>query len=320
MVYLILIVVFLLLIIASGEVFIRGAIGIASRLRISSFAIGASILAVGTASPDFFVSGASVLKGHAEVSLGSVIGSVIVNILVCIGLASIISGVRYDKKDKGLSFGMKYHLLFLIIMTTSLMFSNGEIGWGLSLFLVISAGFFLFCTLTMEAFQLEDEDGAGETASINLPLSLGFFGAGIIGLSIFSNYLLDAIINASEFFKIPKKVISSLMIGFGNSIPEIVTAVIASLKKRSRVIIGNVIGSNILILGGVLGASSFLANIMGSKIQVSLPILTLDLPFLMLCTVLFFFFFKIKNHLGRILGLIFIFLYLLYILLQINII
>jgi Ca2+/Na+ antiporter len=70
----------------------------------------------------------------------------------------------------------------------------------------------------------------------------------------------------------------------------------------------------------VLGASSFLANIMGSKIQVSLPILTLDLPFLMLCTVLFFFFFKIKNHLGRILGLIFIFLYLLYILLQINII
>jgi cation:H+ antiporter len=203
-------------------------------------------------------------------------------------------------------------------MVVSLMFSGGTIGWILSIFLLFSAGFFIFCTLTMEAFKMEDDEPS--TSALSLPLSLIFFGVGIVGLCVFSNYLLEAIVKASEFFTIPKKVISSLMIGFGNSIPEIITAVIASLKKRSRVIIGNVVGSNILILGGVLGVASLFSNIMGQKIQIPLPILTLDLPILTLSGVLFFFSFRIKNHLGKILGLIFIFLYLLYILLQINII
>ena len=313
----------LALVVASGEVFLRGAVSIASKFKISSFVLGSVVISIGTISPDLFVSSASAMKGYYDISSGALIGSAIANLLVCIGLASLISGIKYEKGDQTMLFGMRFHLLFLLLFVIFLVLSEGHINLYFSIFLISTAVFFIFSTIKCSNAEKHDLPNVKDEPKVikKLWLALLFFFAGLAGLGFFSDVLLVFIIQLSEAYEVPKKVIASVIIGLGNSIPEIVTAIVASLNKRSRIIVGNIVGSNILILGGVLGLASLFSNIVSQKpIQVVLPILTLDIPFLLLCSTLFFVLFKIKTGFGRITGLIFIFLYILYILLQLNII
>lgn len=309
---------FLVLLIISGEVFIRGIIQISSRLNLSSFAIGATVVALGTASPDFFFSTISSYKGHFDVSVGSLIGSITTNILLCIGIASLISTIKFNNKDSALKFNMRYHIIFFIIFACFATISKGKIGFWFALMLFLNGIVFIilnikYCTLE------EDEPESGTSIKLSVAILMSILG--IIGLYTSSHFVLQYLIEASEFFSIPKKVISSTIISFGTSIPEITTAILASIKKRSKIIIGNVIGSNILIFSSILGFSGLISNVLkGTEIKLILPFLTLDLPFLFTTLVIFFILFTVKEQFGRIVGLIFIFLYLLYILLQIYIV
>jgi cation:H+ antiporter len=315
MINFLLIAVFLVLIIASGEVFLRGAFGIAKKLHISSFALGTSIISIGTASPDFFVSMISIANGYNDVSVGSLLGSGITNILLCIGIASFICTVRYSKQEKGVYFAMRYHFVFLLIFLILVIFSKGEINVFLSIYLICGSAFFLYCTLTMKEFETGVQE---EYLCHGFKLSIFLFIIGMLGLYFFSELLLGYVIKTAILFEIEQKVIAGVLVALGTSMPEITTAVMASFKRQSNVVIGNVVGSNLLIIGMVLGISSLFGNFIGQKISLSLPILKMDLPFLIFVATIFFLMFRIKSSLGKILGLIFIFLYLLYILLQIN--
>jgi cation:H+ antiporter len=321
--------VLLCLLILCGELFVRGIIRITSGFNLSAFVIGATIVAFGTVAPDFFFAVVSSYKGHYDVSMGSLTGSVIANILLCIGIASLISGVNFNNKDEHLKFNMRYHLAFIIIFSVVIFASNGDIGFIFALILLLNGIFFVIFNLrcinsdevTQDLKSINSDCIIKEEKSYNLPVAISLVVFGLAGLYLSSHFLLQNLIEISQLFGIPKKVVSSTIISLGNSMPEIVCAILASLKKRSQIIIGNVVGSNILIFSGILGCSALVSNIfLGAPLTVILPFLTLDLPFLFLTSALFFILFIIKKQFGRIIGLIFIFIYLLYILLQINII
>lgn len=311
------IIVLLAVVLLSGEIFLRGALALGKKLKISPFILGSTVVAIGTSSPDLFIASISSLKGFYDISVAALIGSGIVNILIGIGLASIIGGVIYDKTEKALHFGMCYNTIFTIALIIGLILTKGRIGVIFSIFLILAAVIFLF--LNIWVFSEVEEVTVSEKE--NVIISCLFFLGGLVALAFFSDLLLKYVIQVSDLYSVPKKVIASSVVGFGNSLPEIITCIVAALKKRSRVIIGNIVGSNIFILGGLLGTVGLISNLqLNENVVVILPILALDIPFLLLSTLAFFIIFKIKSRFGLITGLLFIFIYLFYTLLQLNII
>ena len=303
----------------SGEVFIRGIIRLSNKFNFSSFVSGATIVAFGNVSPEFIFALTSAYNHYFDVSLGSLIGSAVANILLCIGITSLISGIHFDKKNKSLSINMLYHMLFFTTSIFLIIFLKGRIGIAFSIYLILSGILFLFLNLRMKNKDTDEKMQTEQNA--NLMLSIFLVILGLCGLSLFSSLLLNYLVSFSEAFGIEKKIISSTLISLGNSSPEIVTTILYSLRRRSRMIFGNVIGSSLLILSLILGTSALIYNlIFKTSMQVIPSILQIDLPFLLFASLLFFTLFKIKNQFGAIIGLIFIFLYLLYILLQVNII
>lgn len=309
---------FLILMVCSGEVFVRGIIQISNKIKLSSFALGATILTIGTAVPDLFFSINSACNNHFDLSVSALSGSVIVNILICTGFASLISGIQFDNKDENLKFNMKYHLLFFTIFTICIIYSKGKISSIFAFLLIASSLLFLLFN-----FQYREPDNKNQITlkNYNIYGSSAMIIVGIVGLYFCSSKLLSYLIDLSAKFDIPKIVISGVFISLGNSMPEIITCILASFKKRSRFILGNIVGSNILTFSFVIGCSVFMLKICTQdEVEAILPFLFLDLPFLLFSCFLFYIFFTIKKRFGKIIGLIFIFLYLLYILLKINII
>jgi cation:H+ antiporter len=311
------IIILLAVVLLSGEIFLRGALALGRKLKISPFILGSTVVAVGTSSPDLFIASISSLKGFYDISVSALIGSGIVNILIGIGLASIIGGIMYDKTEKVLHFGMCYNTIFTISLIVGLILTKGRIGIVFSVLLFLSAALFLF--LNIWVFSEVEEINISEKE--NLLISCLLFFGGLISLGFFSDLLLKFVIQVSDLYSVPKKVIASSVVGLGNSLPEIITCIMAALKKRSRVVIGNIVGSNIFILGGLLGTVGLISNLqLHENVIVILPILALDIPFLLISTLAFFIIFKIKSRFGLRTGLLFIFIYLFYTLLQLNII
>lgn len=310
----------LALVILCGDLFLRGALLICERFKISPFILGATVIAFGTSMPDLFIAVTSATRNLYDISVGSIMGSIVVNILFGIGLASIISGIRYEKSDIAIKFGVHFQVFLLLVFLLFLFFLKGRINLLFSLVLIFCVLIFFFINFKLSN-EGEEESDKPLYSLKNIWCATAFSLLGLFGLLFFSDLLLKFILKASYEYGFSKKVIASCVVGLGNSIPEITTCVLASIKKRSRIVLGNIVGSNILILGGVLGISSLLSILMtGREVVVNLSILTLDMPFLIFVMTLFFFFYKTKIGFGRITGLIFIFIYLIYSLLQLNII
>lgn len=308
----------LALIVLCGDVFLRGVLGLSAKLKIPFFLLGATVVAMGTSSPDLFVSVSSVLKNNQDIMFGSLIGSATANIFLCIGLACLIYKIPCEKNDKTTQFSILYNTLFAILFCIFLVYTRGKIGIIFSIFLIFSFIFFIICVLKASNANSTFEEDEKKTI---LYIDLILFTSGITGLLFFSDLLVQLIINISVEKEIETKIISASIVSIGNSIPEIITSILAAFKKRTKIILGNVIGSNIFIISGIIGITSLVYNIYTkSTINVSLHILRFDLPIFLFASILLILIFKIKSHFSKITGLIFIFIYLLYTLLQFNII
>lgn len=311
------IIILLAFVIGCGDVFLRGILGISAKLKIPFFLLGATVVAVGTSSPDLFVGINAILKKNEDIIFGAVIGSAIVNILICTGIASLIFLIPCEKEDKSTTFGIYFHTLFILIFCIVILFTKGTMNLIFSIGLILSFLLFIFCILKSTSKDEVEE----EIKHTNLYLDIAFFVAGLAGLLFFSDLLVTKIIEVSIEKQVNAKIISASIVSFSNSVPEIVTSILAACKKRTRIIVGNIVGSNVFILGGVVGVSSLIYNIInGSAPIISLNIVKFDLIVLLFASTILLLSFKIKSYLGKITGLIFIFIYLVYILLQFNII
>jgi cation:H+ antiporter len=309
----------LIFLIISGDIFLRGTLLFCNKFKIPPFVLGATIISFGTSMPDFFVAATGTFNGHYDISVGSIIGSSIINILAGIGVAALIGGVKYDRQDLITKFGMYYFICLVFLLVSMLIFTQGKIGIGISIFLCASIFVFIFVNIK---YSLNTEEERCENIS-NSSFCIGIvlFICGLLGLFFFSKAVLDLVIKISEQYLVSKKVIATSLIGLANSLPEITTCAVAAYRKRCQIIIGNIIGSNIMIIGGVLGFSSLFTNIFTKNpIEIVLPILMMDFPILLACSSIFFLLYKFKSEFGKITGLIFIFIYLLYTLLQLSII
>lgn len=259
----------LALLIAGGEILIRGAVAISTRLGIPPLVVGLTIVALGTSAPELTVSLDAAFKGVTDIVTGGVVGSNIANILLVLGAAAIVTPISATRKL------VRRDGMVLIAATLLLC--------GLALAGIVPqavAALMVLCFAAYTAFSYIAERGRGgrsaddtagepapEPASAHgglpprLRLAVPVFLAGLAGIVFGADMLVDSAVRIARMFGVSEAVIGLSLIAIGTSLPELVIAVIGAIRGHSDVALGNVVGSNISNILVILGATGFIIPI-----------------------------------------------------------
>ena len=241
-------------------------LGIARKFRIPDIIIGLTIVSIGTSMPELFVSLTSSEHGYSDISVGNVVGSNLCNLLLILGITSILNDVKFKKNTKffEIPFLVLTNLFFFILA------QDGIISQKESCLLIFMFIVFLVYTI----FSAQKQNNTLKAAS---PFSLEKSGfqennfsilknifkilIGIIGLKYGGDFVVDNATSLARIFRVSSKIISVTIVAFGTSLPELVTSIIAAFKKKTDLAIGNIIGSNIFNILLIVGISSFIKTI-----------------------------------------------------------
>ncbi|MCR5626108.1 MAG: calcium/sodium antiporter [Lachnospiraceae bacterium] len=244
------------LLIKGADFFVDGASGIAKRFGIPELVIGLTIVAMGTSAPEAAVSIAGAFKGSADISIGNVVGSNIMNILLILGVTAVIRTLAFEKST------IKIELPFLLII--SAMFTvlglDGVMSRmdGIILWLV-----FIIYLIYLFKKSKNDKQETGENAAAEKPiwLILIFVVGGMFMIVFGSNIAVDAASKIASAFGMSERLIGLTIVAFGTSLPELVTSVTAARKGNADIAIGNIVGSNIFNYLFVIGTSALIIPI-----------------------------------------------------------
>ena len=308
-----LILVGFVLLIKGADILVDGSSAIAKKLRISEIVIGLTIVSIGTSMPELFVSTSSALQGSSDISIGNVIGSNICNLLLILGLSSIIHPVKFQKQTKLIENPMLIILtiIFLIMCNINQDISRIE---GIILLIIFVA--FLIYTVIMGKKSQDEEIikiSLEDSKKISILKNVCFIILGIIGLKIGGDLVVDNAKLIAQALNISEKIIGLTIVAIGTSLPELVTSVTAAIKGDSDIAIGNIVGSNIFNLLFIIGLSAVITPIT-YNISYNFDIIIL---FIAMILMLIFPFIKPKDEMSRGNGFIYTMLYIIYLLILI---
>ncbi len=251
-VYLILLVVGFVVLIKGADIFVDGASSLARNFKLSTMFIGLTIVAFGTSAPEFAVSVSSILTKHPDMVLGNVLGSNILNILLILGVASLVHslGVRNNTVKKELPIVLLLTMLCIVLMCDSFfglgnnMFTRQD-GVIILLFFLV----FIYYLISMMRKKIDEND---EAPKYKLSKSIILTILGITAIVIGSHIVVEEASTIAEILGISQRMISLTIVALGTSLPELVTSVMAVKKGEYDIAIGNVVGSNIFNIGIVL--------------------------------------------------------------------
>lgn len=246
-----------------GDFLVRGAVSLAKRLDIPPLVIAITVVAFGTSVPELIVSLDAALEGAPAIAIGNVVGSNIANILLVLGLSAIFAPIVIE--------GVPAQRNTLYMVVASLIFLGvawgGEVvRWeGIMLFLLLLT--FLFVSYRQArrdeaaqvTYQEEVEQFSGEAHS---PMVLaGLIVGGLAGLVIGAELLVEGAVEIARSLGVSEAVIGLTMVAFGTSLPELVTSIVAIARKHGDVAIGNILGSNLFNILGVLGITAIVIDV-----------------------------------------------------------
>ena len=317
-----LIIVGFILLIKGADFLVLGASGVAKKLRISEMVIGLTIVAMGTSMPELMVSLTSAIEGYADISLGNIVGSNLVNVLFILGLCAIIKNLAISKESRKVDIPVSLLvtiLLFFFCLNggTEKIITRTE-GIILLVVFVIYLGYLL---INARKIEKDDNKKVVEEKTITenknnktFILNCVKIIVGIIALKFGADFVVDNAVIVAETIGISEKIIGVTIIAIGTSLPELVASVTAVLRNENDLAVGNIVGSNIFNILLILGVSSTI-----SPIHYSLSY-NFDMILLIAITILlaiFPFIGKEKYSLERSEGIIFCLIYLAYILMLI---
>lgn len=244
------------LLVKGADWFVEGASGVADRFGIPQLVIGLTVVAMGTSAPEAAVSIAAALKGTADITVGNVVGSNIMNILVILGIASVITVIAVSKTT------VHYEIPFMLAVTAIFAYLgtvDGEIGlmdgiilWGL--FIAYLGYMYIMCKKGL----MESEEVI-VSGSFPMLIIKGILGMGLIVFG--SDLTVDAASALAGFFGMSERLIGLTIVAFGTSLPELVTSVVAARRGKADIAIGNIVGSNIFNILFVVGTSALIIPI-----------------------------------------------------------
>ncbi len=260
-----------LLLFYGAEYLIESSKVIASNYNISKIIVGITLVAFGTSLPELIVSIFASLKAESGLVFGNVIGSNIANIGLILGIASIMKPLSFPFKKLR---GDLYFLLGITLMPIFSIYFN---------LMNVNTGILYIFVLGVYSYYLINSDHDVENIEVEeMPYKLLFLTLGIMGLGFGSHFFVEGAVGIAELLAIPSVVIGMTIVAIGTSLPELATTIVAVRKNETSFAIGNVIGSNIMNILAVLGASFIIHPINSISIAVNsqlilMTILTMSL-------------------------------------------
>src|SRR6056300_70182 len=246
----------LVLLYLGGEGTLRGVLAIAKKFKLSNILVSAVIIGFGTSLAELTVSIEAVLTGSPDIALGNIIGSNTANILLVAALAALINPITLTKLK------INRDIVVLILASALLLFFK-FIDW-LNLYSGLFFILILFCYIFFSYFDdrekmSKEEDFNIQTISIIKSLSYSILG--ILILILGGWLLVNSSIRVAQSYGISEAVIGLTIVAVGTAIPELTTTIISSIKKNNELVIGNILGSNIFNILGILGITLMIENI-----------------------------------------------------------
>ena len=245
-----------LLLVKGADWFVEGAAGIAKKLGIPQLIIGLTIVAMGTSMPEAAVSITAALQENAGITIGNIVGSNILNILIILGVTALITNVAIQKST------LYYEIPYMIAITIVLMifgitggkitFIEGVIFW--LLFIVFLGYLFV---MSKKGNSQEDE----EVKDIPVWKCILFMVVGGVMVVKGSDFAVSGASAIARFFGMSERFIGLTIVAFGTSLPELVTSVTAAKKGNAGIAIGNIVGSNIFNILFVIGTTALICTV-----------------------------------------------------------
>lgn len=241
--------------------FVAGASATARNLGVSPLIIGLTVIGFGTSAPEMVVSGVAALRGNSGLAVGNAIGSNIANIALILGVAACI----YPLQVHSNTLRREYPILLVVSIFALVLMVDGSLGRVDGALLLFGL---LVMTTWMAAIGMQRGDGpdpiAAEFATeipsdMSTPVALGWLSLGMIVLPASSHILVLGAIDIAERLGVSDLVIGLTVVAIGTSLPELAAAIASVLKREHELVIGNIIGSNMFNLMGVLGIAASIA-------------------------------------------------------------
>ena len=244
--------------IKGADMFVDGASQIAAKLKVPLIVIGLTVVAFGTSAPEAAISITSAFQNNAGIAVGNVIGSNIMNILLILGISSVICRLPVKKTT------LRYEIPFVILITAVLLLL-GVLENNLSridgiIFIVLFAVFMIYLIKLSKSGDnslMDDVPEIDENASV--PKMLLFVLLGLAMIVLGSDFTVSGATRIAEVIGIDDRIIGLTVVAFGTSLPELVTCIQAARKNKADIAIGNIIGSNIFNILFVVGISALVS-------------------------------------------------------------
>ena len=242
------------MLVKGADWFVEGASGVADKFGIPQLVIGLTIVAMGTSAPEAAVSITAAVKGNAEITVGNIVGSNILNIWIILGIASVITSIAVAKTT------IRYEIPIMLAATLLLLgcgYTGGTIGLVEGIIMwACFIGYLAYMFVMVKKGEMQAEEiEAAESPVWKLLVK------GVIGLVLVvwgSDVTVDAATSLAQMFGMSERFIGLTIVALGTSLPELFTSVVAARKGKADIAIGNIVGSNIFNILFVVGTSALI--------------------------------------------------------------
>lgn len=308
-VWIVLIVLGFILLIKGADFLVDGASNIAKKFHIPDIIIGLTIVSIGTSMPELFVSITSAIHGYPDMAIGNIVGSNIANLLLILGMSSIIRSIKFKRETRLIEIPMCLGISLLFVLLCNLGHDVTRFDAGILIVLfVMFIGYTIVMAKKGEEFDKEDDDEKvveKTRASKSTIKDIVFLILGAVLLKLGGDLTVNNAVEVAKYFGLSEKLISVTILAIGTSLPELVTSVSAAIKGKSDIAIGNILGSNIFNMLLIIGVSAMIKPIVYNTSY------NLDMIFLIGGTLVLSLFPIIppKNKMSRGNGLVYVIIY-----------
>jgi cation:H+ antiporter len=293
-----------------GDLLVRGAVGLARRLQIPPVVVAATVVGFGTSLPELVVSVQATMTGVPGLILGNVVGSNIANVLLVGGASAVVFPLMHEDRS------VRRNAMVMVMATVgfSTFAAMGDIDRAMG---AVLFGAFVVIMATTARSTLRAKQEADPSTPLDWVLGLPsrtstiavFILGGITMLPVGAQLLVSSAVGIAQRLEVPEPVVGLTVLAIGTSLPELTTTVLAAMERRSDVAIGAIVGSNTFNLLAILGITAMLSP---EPIVVSQRFITLDLPVMILSSLLLAAFAWTARPMGRVAGITMLLAYVVY--------
>ncbi len=246
------------LLLASGNFLVDGSVSLARHFKVSTLVIGVIIVSFGTSAPELLVSLQAALRGHADISIGNVIGSNISNIALVLGITALMFPIIVSKKIMRLDYPFLIFSSFLLLY----FLSDGKLlaYEGIILFILLIV-YLVYTIYKSRRETKQKKERVTEAPKFSIAISFTIVIISSIGLVFGARWLVESASRIALDWGVSERIISLTIVAFGTSVPELAASIVGMIKKEADISIGNIIGSNLFNILGILGISAIISPI-----------------------------------------------------------